>query len=86
MMAMRTSKSSYIIFPPYFKMDTTIVQPKHYDKKEMQTKVSVPAAKGGVETTYPFQWLLFKPQNHAVEPFVTNQASRNGNTIRGTPK
>lgn len=59
-----------------------IVQPKQFDKTKMQTKVSVPPAKGGVETTYPFQWLLFKPQTHAVTPFETNQASRGGNTSR----
>lgn len=58
-----------------------IVQPKKYDKKEMQTKVDVPIAKG-VETTYPFQWLLFKPQAHAVTPFETNVASRDGNRAR----
>ncbi len=49
-----------------------IVQPKHYDKKDMQTAVKVPVAKG-VETTYPFQWLVFKPQAHAVTPFETNR-------------
>jgi hypothetical protein len=58
-----------------------IVQPKKYDKKEMQTKVEVPVAKG-VETTYPFQWLLFKPQAHAVAPFEMNVASRDGNVAR----
>lgn len=67
-------------------MNTTVVQPKQYIKETMQTTVTIPAAKGGVETTYPFQWLLFKPQNHAVTPFETNQASRDGNTLRGTPK
>ncbi len=61
-----------------------IVQPKHYDKKEMQTKVQVPVAKG-VETSYPFQWLVFKPQAHAVTPFETNKPSRDANTSRNTP-
>lgn len=61
-----------------------IVQPKKYDKKEMQTPVKVPVAKG-VETTYPFQWLPFRPQAHAVTPFETNTASRNENTVRNTP-
>ena len=58
-----------------------IVQPKKYDKKEMQTKVDVPVAKG-VETTYPFQWLVFKPQAHAMTPFETNMSSRDVNTAR----
>lgn len=61
-----------------------IVQPKKYEKKEMQTTVKVPVAKG-VETTYPFQWLPFRPQAHAVTPFETNVASRNENTQRSTP-
>ena len=58
-----------------------IVQPKKYEKKEMQTEVKVPVAKG-VETTYPFQWLHFRPQAHAVTPFETNIASRDGNSAR----
>lgn len=58
-----------------------IVQPKSYDKKTMQTAVEIPTAKGR-ETTYPFQWLVFKPQLHAVEPFETNKASRNENKMR----
>jgi hypothetical protein len=37
-----------------------------------------------VETTYPFQWLLFKPQLHACAPFETNQPSRCDNTQRAT--
>ena len=61
-----------------------IVQPKKYDKKEMQTAVKVPVAKG-VETTYPFQWLHFRPQAHAVTPFETNKPSRDANTSRVTP-
>ena len=59
-----------------------IVQPKKYEKKEMQTSVTIPAAKGGVETSYPFQWMLYKPQTHAVAPFETNMASRGENTAR----
>lgn len=59
-----------------------IVQPKKYDKKTMSTEVTVPAVKGGVETSYPFQWLVFKPQAHAVAPFETNQQSRFTNTTR----
>lgn len=58
-----------------------IVQPKKYEKTAMQTKTEIPIARGK-ETTYPFQWLLFKPQSHAVEPFEINKASRNENTKR----
>jgi hypothetical protein len=63
-------------------MENLVVQPKKYEKKEMSTEVTIPAAKGGVETSYPFQWLVFKPQAHAVEPFEMNKASRNENTAR----
>lgn len=58
-----------------------IVQTKKFERKGYQTQTTIPVAKGQ-ETSYPFQWLLFKPQAHAVEPFVTNEASRNGNTVR----
>ena len=58
-----------------------IVQPKNYDKTSMQTQAQIPVAKSR-EVTYPFQWLLFKPQLHAVEPFTTNKPSRETNTIR----
>lgn len=52
-----------------------------YTKKEFQSTVKLPAPRD-TETTYPFQWLLFRPQAHAVEPFVTNVATRNENTAR----
>jgi hypothetical protein len=48
----------------------------------MQTDVKIPPAKGGMETTYPFQWMLYKPQAHAVTPFETNQQSRLENVYR----
>lgn len=63
-------------------MDTTIVPPKKFDKKTMQTDVKVPPAKGGVETHYPFQWMLYKPQAHAITPFPTNEQSRLENVSR----
>ena len=58
-----------------------IAQTKKFDRESYKTQNAIPVAKGQ-ETTYPFQWLLFKPQLHAVEPFVTNEASRNVNTAR----
>jgi hypothetical protein len=63
-------------------MDTTIVPPKKFDKKTMQTDVKVPPAKGGLEIVYPFLWLLFKPQAHAVVPFLTNEQTRLENVYR----
>lgn len=58
-----------------------IAQTKKFDRNGYKTKTDIPVAKGQ-ETVYPFQWLLFKPQAHAVEPFAINQASRNANTAR----
>ena len=81
-MIISTIKSSYIILLPHFKMNTVKVEPRKYTKESMSTQVTIPAAKGGVETTYPFQWLVHKPQSHAVMPFETNQASRDGNKDR----
>lgn len=65
-------------------METVVVQPKKYTRERFQQQAEIPAAKGGVEVTWPFQWLLFKPQAHAVPVFETNQASRNINTQRAT--
>lgn len=65
-------------------METVVVQPKKYTRERFQEKASIPTAKGGVEASYPFQWLLFKPQNHAVTPFDINQPSRSDNTQRAT--
>lgn len=59
-----------------------MIQLKKYVKENMKTEVTVPPKKQGEETTYPFQWMLYKPQAHAVEPFETNNASRNANTTR----
>jgi len=63
-------------------MNTVKVEPRKYTKESMSTQVTIPAAKGGVETTYPFQWLVHKPQSHAVMPFEANQSSRYGNKDR----
>lgn len=60
-----------------------IAKTKEFSRTKWQEKSTIPVAKGQ-ETTYPFQWLLFKPQLHAVEPFETNQATRNANSTRGS--
>ena len=65
-------------------METVVVQPKKYTRERFQETASIPTAKGGVETSYPFQWLLFKPQAHAVPVFEMNRPSRNENTQRAT--
>jgi hypothetical protein len=79
---MATSKSAHIISSSHFKMETVIVQPKRYTRERFQQQAEIPAAKGGMEVTYPFQWMLFKPQAHAVPVFETNQPSRATNTQR----
>ena len=66
---MSAINNSYIVSWSYFKME--IVRPKKFVKETMQTTVTVPAAKD-TETTRAFQWMLFKPQLHAVTPFETN--------------
>lgn len=58
-----------------------IVRPKQFDKKTMQTTVTIPAAKD-TETSRAFQWMIYKPQLHAVTPFETNKSSRDENTRR----
>ena len=79
---MAMSKSPHIISSSHFKMETVIVQPKKYTRERFQQQAAIPTASGGVEVTWPFQWLLFKPQAHAVPVFETNQPSRKENTRR----
>jgi hypothetical protein len=57
-----------------------IVQPQTIRRGQEKLQTSVPKES---TNTYPFQWLLFKPQLHAVEPFQTNLATRSENTQRG---
>jgi hypothetical protein len=52
-----------------------------FTKAKFQTTVKLPPAKD-TETTYPFQWLVYKPQAHAIEPFRVNEPSRKENTER----
>ena len=58
------------------------MKPVKYSKTAMQTTNELPAEKTGKETSYPFQWLLFKPQAHAIEPFETQSQSRLVNSER----
>ena len=59
----------------------SIVQPKKFTKEAFQTKVeaSVPSEQ---TMSYPFQWMLFKPQAHAITPFQTNTNTRDANVVR----
>lgn len=58
-----------------------ITHPKKYVKEKMQEKLNLPVNKEK-ENTYPFQWLIFKPQQHAIESFKINEPSRSSNTTR----
>lgn len=59
-----------------------IVPTPTFDRQKMKTPTEVPVEKNGKSTNYAFQWLLFKPQSHAVVPFPTNEQSRLTNTSR----
>ena len=60
-----------------------IVQPKQFDRATQKQTTAIPVGKGKDTTPYAFQWLLYKPQLHAVEPFRTNEPARQANTARG---
>ena len=59
----------------------SIVQPKKFVKEKFQTTIeaSVPSEQ---KMSYPFQWMLFKPQLHAITPFETNVNTRDLNAVR----
>lgn len=62
-------------------MDTIVTQTKKFTRETFQT--TAPASRPKDSDTNRFvQWLVFKPQLHAVEPFRTNEATRNSNTAR----
>lgn len=58
-----------------------IVQPTKINRDAKKTTAQTSIPKESVNP-YPFHWLIFKPQLHAVEPFVVNEPSRNRNYIR----
>lgn len=60
-----------------------IAQTKKFTRDAYKTKTEIPVAKGQ-ETSYPFQWLLFRPQLHAIQPFQTNESGRELQTSRKT--
>jgi hypothetical protein len=59
-----------------------IVEPKKFVKQDMKVSVEIPKARDQADSSRAFQWMLFKPQAHAVAPFSMNQATRNDNTER----
>jgi len=54
---------------------------RSYARQEARETFTIPVARG-VETSYPFQWLIFRPQAHAVQPFEINRPARDLNTGR----
>lgn len=63
----------------------SVVEPKKFVKQDMKVSVEVPKARDQADSSRAFQWMLYKPQAHAVAPFPMNQATRNDNTSRSTP-
>jgi hypothetical protein len=59
-----------------------IVQTKTFDRSKQKHSETIPIGRSADTTPYWVQWLVMKPQNHAVEPCQTQQPSRNVNTTR----
>lgn len=58
-----------------------MVPTKKYEKQNMKEQTTVSRPKE-TENNYSFQWLIFKPQSHAITPFQINEASRDNNKER----
>ena len=61
-----------------------IAETKPFDRSKKKQTTTLPAGRGQDTSSYAFQWLLYKPQLHAVEPFDTQQPARGLNTVRAT--
>lgn len=61
-----------------------LVQTKSFDRSKKKQTTELPTGRGMDTSPYAFQWLLYKPQLHAVEPFETQQPARGLNTARST--
>lgn len=59
-----------------------IVPTKKFDKEAMKKTAEVPVARGSEVFDRFVQWLVFKPQIHAVAPFETNKDTRADNRER----
>jgi hypothetical protein len=62
-----------------------IVQTKSFDRSKQKQTTTVPTVRGADTAPYAFQWLLYKPQLHAIEPFQINEPARCGNNVRSIP-
>ena len=58
-------------------VDTLRTVPKEFRRSEMKSKTEIPDRSR--ERNYAFQWMLYKPQQHAIRPFATDEQTRLGN-------
>jgi hypothetical protein len=58
-------------------VDTLRTIPKQFDRSAMKSKTEIPDPSR--ERNYAFQWMLYKPQQHAIRPFATDEQTRLGN-------
>jgi hypothetical protein len=58
-------------------VDTLRTVPKPFHRSEMKTRVEIPHPSR--ERNHAFQWMLFKPQQHAIRPFATDEQTRLSN-------
>jgi hypothetical protein len=65
-------------------MQPIVTEPKLFNRQASKTAPPVSRPKEDTESNRFLQWLVFKPQLHAVEPFETNMSSRAANTITTT--
>lgn len=61
-------------------MDLTTL--RAFGREANRETVSIPIGRGADVLPYSLQWLLFKPQAHAIEPFEINRPARDINTQR----
>jgi|FreactcultureFD7_1027221.scaffolds.fasta_scaffold00517_17 hypothetical protein len=57
------------------------METKKFHREASKTAITLPNPKES-QNNYAFQWLLRKPQAHAVEPFKVHENTRHANTIR----
>jgi hypothetical protein len=63
-------------------MQPLVAEPKTFNRAAAKSTPVVTHPKEDTESNRFLQWLVFKPQLHAVEPFQTNKPSRESNTER----
>jgi hypothetical protein len=67
-------------------MQAIVTEPKPFNRQASKTTPPVSHPKEDTESNRFLQWLVFKPQLHAVEPFATNTPARADNTMRPESK